>query len=63
MSLPKTPALGVPVPQDRHAISVQLPTWDDMVSLGCHHTRITDVQEGGYPRSFLHRDVIKVRKC
>ncbi|KAI8398384.1 hypothetical protein FOFC_19595 [Fusarium oxysporum] len=57
MQLPSPPPIGTPVPQDRHAVSVQLPTWQDMVDLGSQHPRIGLVQKGGYPRSFIHHHI------
>jgi len=61
MQLPSPPPIGTPVPQDRHAVSVQLPTWQDMVDLGSQHPRIGLVQKGGYPRSFIHHHIQTVR--
>ncbi|KAH8669427.1 pyridoxal phosphate-dependent transferase [Ilyonectria robusta] len=54
MQLMSPPPIGTPVPHDRHAVSVQLPTWQDMVDLGSQHPRMKLIQKGGYPRSFIH---------
>ncbi|EXA34633.1 hypothetical protein FOVG_14056 [Fusarium oxysporum f. sp. pisi HDV247] len=63
MQLPSPPPIGTPVPQDRHAVSVQLPTWQDMVDLGSQHPRIGLVQKGGYPRSFIHHHIQTLAKA
>jgi len=59
-SLPQTPPLGFPVPDHRHAVSVQLPTWQDMCGMVAQEPRVTLVQQIGYPRSFLNQEVVKV---
>ncbi|KAI9039798.1 cystathionine gamma-synthase [Aspergillus affinis] len=59
-ALPHPPSLGFPVPSHRHAVSVQLPTWQDMRGMVAQDPRVTGVQQIGYPRSFLHTDVVKV---
>ena len=56
----KPPPLGHRVPDVNHAISVQLPTWQDMCGMAFGDTRVKQVQRSGYPRSFLHQDVEKV---
>lgn len=58
--LPQTPPLGYPVPAHRHAVSVQLPTWEDMRGMVAQEPRVSRVQQIGYPRSFLNQDVVKV---
>jgi cystathionine gamma-synthase len=58
--LPPTPRLGYPVPSHRHAVSVQLPTWDDMRGMVAQEPRVSRVQQIGYPRSFLNQDIVKV---
>ncbi|KAH7014733.1 pyridoxal phosphate-dependent transferase [Ilyonectria destructans] len=55
MQLTSPPPIGTPIPHDHHAVSVQLPTWQDMVDLGSQHPRMKLIQKGGYPRSFIHR--------
>ena len=60
MPLDRPPPLGHAVPNTQHAISVQMPTWEDMCDMGLGARRVKDVQHNGYPRSFLHEDVQKV---
>lgn len=55
-----TPPLGYPVPTARHAVSVQLPTWSDMCDFAAGDPRVKSAQRTGYPRSFLHKDVVEV---
>ena len=59
-ALPSPPPLGFPVPDTRHAVSVQLPMWQDMCDFARGIPRVKDVQQTGYPRSFLHRDIKEV---
>lgn len=61
-SLPKPPPLGFPVPNLPHAVSVQLPTWQDMIDFAHGKSRIRTVQQGGYPRTFLHKPVEHVHQ-
>ena len=58
--LPTPPSLGHPVPNVRHAISVHLPTWDDIKEMFTGALRVKSVQRTGYPRSFIHEDVKEV---
>lgn len=60
-ALPYPPPLGNPIPSLPHAISVQLPKWQDVVDFAQGATRFRSVQQGGYPRSFLHKDIQLVR--
>ncbi|KAF2126172.1 PLP-dependent transferase [Dothidotthia symphoricarpi CBS 119687] len=62
-SLPHPPPLGSPVPAHRHAVSVQLPTWQDMRGMAAQEPRVIMVQQIGYPRSFLNQDVVKVNNA
>lgn len=59
--LPLTPSMGQPVPNVEHAVSVQLPTWDDIKEMFTGAPRVKNAQLTGYPRSFIHDDVKKVR--
>ena len=34
-------------------------TWEDMQGMMLGHPRVKKVQQIGYPRSFLHQDVVK----
>lgn len=58
--LPLTPSMGHPVPNVPHAVSVQLPTWDDIKEMFTGAPRVKNVQITGYPRSFIHEDVKQV---
>lgn len=60
LHLPLPPPLGYPVPPTHHAISVQMPTWKDMCDMAHGEPRVKDVQQIGYPRSFLHPDIKEV---
>ncbi|KAG6009339.1 hypothetical protein E4U21_002647 [Claviceps maximensis] len=55
--IPCPSSLGSPIPSLPHAISVQLPEWKDVVDFARGATRIRSIQRGGYPRSFIHRDI------
>lgn len=57
--MPAKPPLGHPVPNVHHAISVQLPTWDDIKEMFTGAPRVKNVQRTGYPRSFVHDDIKK----
>lgn len=57
---PQLPPTGHTVPNTRHAVSVQMNTWLDMQGMMLGHPRVKAVQQIGYPRSFLHQDVVKV---
>ena len=59
-SLPQPPPLGFPVPDDRHAVSVQVPTWQDIRGMAAEEPRVSLVQQIGYPRTFLNQDIVKV---
>lgn len=62
LPLTEPPPLGHAVPKDaHHAVSVQMTTWEDMQGLMLRTERILAVQKIGYPRSFLHPDIAKVR--
>ena len=57
---PLTPLMGYRVPSRPHAVSVQLPTWDDIKEMFTGAPRVKDAQQTGYPRSFIHQDVKRV---
>ncbi|KAK1142621.1 Cystathionine gamma-synthase [Aspergillus melleus] len=61
--LPLTPSMGQPVPNVQHAISVQLPTWDDIKEMFTGAPRVKNAQLTGYPRSFIHEDVKQFNKA
>ncbi|KAF8534749.1 pyridoxal phosphate-dependent transferase [Trichophaea hybrida] len=48
MSLPAPPPLGHPVPNTRHAVSVQMSTWQDMCGMALGEARVKDAQQIGY---------------
>ncbi|OAA38560.1 Cys/Met metabolism, pyridoxal phosphate-dependent enzyme [Metarhizium rileyi] len=54
---PNTTPLGQAIPDKHHAVSVQLPRWNDVCDFGLGKPRVHDVLKNGYPRTFLHRDV------
>jgi cystathionine gamma-synthase len=49
--------LGKPIPADRHAVSVCLPTWADNIGYERGEPRVVARMQCGYPRFFLHPDV------
>ncbi|KAG0154211.1 hypothetical protein PDIDSM_1591 [Penicillium digitatum] len=61
--LPLTPSMGQPVPNVEHAVSVQLPTWDDIKEMFTGAPRVKNAQLTGYPRSFIHDDVKKFNQA
>ncbi len=46
--------LGAPLPDSRHAVSVAIPAWQDVVDYEEGHPRIAAAFRCGYPRFFLH---------
>jgi cystathionine gamma-synthase len=46
--------LGCPLPDSPHAVSVAIPTWQDVVDYEEGHPRIAAAFQCGYPRFFLH---------
>ncbi|KAJ5674111.1 PLP-dependent transferase [Penicillium macrosclerotiorum] len=57
MTITKSPPLGKAIPERGHAISVHLPTWQDMCGMGQGEPRVMKALQNGYPRSFFHKDV------
>ena len=54
-------ALGQPVPPfTSHAISVSLPTWRDNVGYEEGEKRVVDAMACGYPRFFIHKNILTV---
>ena len=49
MPLSELPSIGHPVPNVRHAVSVQIPTWQDMCDLPLGIGRVKQFQQIGYP--------------
>ncbi|KAL2822760.1 pyridoxal phosphate-dependent transferase [Aspergillus cavernicola] len=54
-ALLQPPALGEPIPDREHAISVHFPAWDDVRDYGAGQPRVTNALQNGYPRSQLHK--------
>ena len=46
--------LGFPIPNSLHAVSVCLPTWNDVIGYEEKESRVIDRMKTGYPRFFLH---------
>lgn len=46
--------LGIPLPDDQHATSVCLPTWDSVIGYEEACSSVTDQMKCGYPRFFRH---------
>ncbi|KAK7928371.1 PLP-dependent transferase [Apiospora marii] len=57
-----TKPLGEQIPNTRHAISVSLPHWDDIVAFAAKEPWIMGMLKGGYPRFVIHKDVVAVTK-
>ena len=53
--------LGAPIPDSPHAVSVCLPTWDDVIGYEEKEPRVIDKMRTGYPRFFFHPLIQKVR--
>lgn len=54
--------LGAPIPDSVHAVSVCLPTWDDIVGYEEGDPRVIGTMRTGYPRFFFHPLIRKVRE-
>ncbi len=46
--------LGMPIPDDRHAVSVCLPTWDSVIGYEEQRDKVMSKLQCGYPRFFIH---------
>ncbi|KAE8225528.1 hypothetical protein CF319_g1731 [Tilletia indica] len=57
-ALPRSPAVGKPIPDLPHAVSVSLPRWQDNIDY--EEGRLTNTMETGYPRFFVHRSIQKL---
>lgn len=53
--------LGRPIPDSLHAVSVCLPTWDDVIGYEEQDPRVISRLRTGYPRFFFHPLIEKVR--
>ncbi len=49
--------LGLPIPDSRHAVSMALPTWADVVGYEEKDARVLNRITVGYPRFLIHPDI------
>jgi cystathionine gamma-synthase len=56
----KSSPLGEPLPSSNHAISVSLPTWDDVIGYEEGDKRVINSLKSGYPRFVIHPTVQKL---
>jgi cystathionine gamma-synthase len=54
--------LGKAIPDSRHAISMALPTWRDVIGYEEKDPRVIDAIESGYPRFLIHPDVRRLAR-
>ena len=54
--------LGAPIPDSPHAVSVCLPTWNDVIGYEEQDARVMDKLRTGYPRFFFHPMINEVRR-
>lgn len=60
----KAEDIGVPIPDDRHAVSVCLPTWDSVIGYEEGRDKVISKLQCGYPRFFIHPAVKRLfQKC
>ncbi|MFK5921716.1 MAG: PLP-dependent transferase [Verrucomicrobiota bacterium] len=52
--------LGGPIPDSHHAVSVALPLWQHVIGYEEQEPAVVDKMQCGYPRFFLHPDVVKL---
>ncbi len=52
--------LGLPIPEERHAVSVCLPRWRDNVGYEEGDPAVTGAMQCGYPRFFFHPDTARL---
>ncbi len=55
--------LGTPLPDSPHAVSVAMPTWQDVVDYEEGRPRVTEALRCGYPRFFVHPRVEELFKA
>ena len=53
--------LGAPIPNSPHAVSVCLPTWEDVIGYEEKDQRVIGKMRTGYPRFFIHPLVQEMR--
>ena len=54
--------LGKPIPDSRHAVSVCLPTWQSVIGYEEADEAVTRQMKCGYPRFFMHPDVVTLHE-
>ncbi|MCF6311459.1 MAG: PLP-dependent transferase [Verrucomicrobiales bacterium] len=52
--------LGGPIPDSHHAVSVALPLWQHVIGYEEQDPQVIEQLQCGYPRFFLHPDVVKL---
>lgn len=52
--------LGRPIPDERHAVSVCLPRWQDNIGYEEADPAVTGAMQCGYPRFFFHPDIARL---
>lgn len=52
--------LGLPIPDERHAVSVCLPRWQDNIGYEEGDPAVTGAMQCGYPRFFVHPDTVRL---
>ncbi|CAG8908635.1 unnamed protein product [Penicillium egyptiacum] len=48
---------GMAVPDRLHAVSVQIPTWQEVCAIALGDIKATQALKNGYPRSFVHKSI------
>lgn len=56
-----TSALGSPIPNTEHAVTVSIPTWDDLAKYITKDPSILSLMKTGYPRHAIHQRVQEVQ--
>src|SRR5690606_1656715 len=54
--------LGKAIPHSRHAVSVCLPTWESVIAYEEGDEAVTTRMKCGYPRFFMHPDVVTLHE-
>ena len=54
--------LGKAIPDSRHAVSVCLPTWESVIGYEEADEAVTSRMKCGYPRFFMHPDVVALHQ-
>ncbi len=57
---PKRRGLGEPLPNTKHAVSVSLPTWKDVIGYEENEPRVIEALQAGYPRFTFHPTIKKL---